>query len=300
MMRSAIGIWAAVLLGSAAVCAAAPVRVVTLGTVLTEIARRVGGPDVSVTGLVKPGVDPHTFQPAPADVEPLTNADLVLACGLGMEPYLDRLVANSGTHAQILQAGDCFGGNVPTLATYGRREPDPHWWNSVIATEAVVARVARALCSLRPAEAARFEARAATYLGQLKALDRWTRAQLAPIPPSRRILVTTHDAFGWFARDYGFRVLYLSGLSPDTEPDARTLARTIDSIRASGVPSLFVENSANPRLVEAVVQETGVSLGGTLWPDGLIAEPDGASYLELFRHNVRTIAAGLEHPIHHE
>ncbi|MGH7995786.1 MAG: metal ABC transporter solute-binding protein, Zn/Mn family [Opitutaceae bacterium] len=277
----------------AAASSAAPLKVVTLGTVLTEIAGRIGGGATEVTGLVQPGVDPHTFQPAPHDLETVANADLVLACGLGMEPYLDRLVANSGTRGRVVQVGSVFGTDVPTLWEHGRREADPHWWNSVPATEKVTREVDRVLGELRPVDRTGFDARTARFLARLAALDRWTRDKLAAIPPDRRVLVTTHDAFGWFARDYGFRIIPLSGLNPEAEPDARSFARTIDAIRAAGVPALFVENSANPRLVAAVVQATGARLGGTLYGDGLTTDADARSYREMFRHNVRVIAAGL-------
>lgn len=284
---------AAVLLGLASSGAAAPVRVVTLCTVLTEIAQRIGGDQVAVTGLVQPGVDPHTFEPSPRDMEEVADADLVLAGGLGLENYLDKLVANSGTRGRVLAVGAVLGDGRLTLVERGRTEPDPHWWNSLAATAAVTREVGGALTALRPDHAAAFAARQAAYLDELAALDRWARRQLAAIPEAHRVLITTHDAFGWFARDYGFRVLYLNGLSPEAEPDARGLARTIDEIRASGVPTLFVESSANPRLVAMVSRETGARLGGSLYADGLSPDPDGSTYATMYRHNVRTIADGL-------
>lgn len=272
---------------------AAPLKVVALGTVLTEVARCVGGRDAVVIGLVKPGIDPHTFEPAPDDVRRVADADLIFACGLGMEPYLDKLVANSGTRGRVVRVGRIFDGSVPTLEQYGLREPDPHWWNSIAATEAVTRKVGSEYAGLRPSAAAGFEARTQAYLRGLAELDAWTRRTLAVLPPGRRILVTSHDAFGWFARDYGFRIIYLSGLSPEAEPDARTFAATIDAIRNAGVPTLFVENTANPRLVEAAARETGARIGGELYGDGLVPGPQGDTYAAMFRHNVRAIVAGL-------
>lgn len=264
-------------------------KVVALSPVLAEIAAEVGGPGVRVAGLLPPGVDPHTFEPAPADLRALVGADLVIASGFGIEVYLDRLAANSGTRARIVSASDALAG----LAPQAGGEPDPHWWNSIAATERVTRFVAAELSRLRPAGSAGFAARAAGRCAELRALDAWARAQIARVPADRRRLVTTHDAFGWFARDYGFSIRSITGPSPDAEPNARDFARLVDFIRGSGVPAVFLESSENAHLASTLVRETGVRLGGVLYPDGLVPEPDGSTYEAMFRHNVRTIVEAL-------
>jgi len=271
----------------------APIRVVTLSTVLTEIASQVGGPAASVTGLLPAGVDPHSFEPAPVDLERVAAADLVLASGLGLESYLERLVANSGARARVVQAGSVLLDRVPYSEEFGVHEPDPHWWNSIGAVESVTRLVCSEFSILRPAEAAEFSARAQAYLATLDSLDRWSRPLLTGIPPSRRHLVTTHDAFGWFARDYGFTVHPISGVSPEAEPNARQLARLARLIRSDGIPAIFAESSANPGLVEALVRETGVRRGGALYADGLSPDGDGTTYFGMFRHNVQAIVDAL-------
>jgi zinc/manganese transport system substrate-binding protein len=270
-----------------------PLRVVTLSTVLTEIAEKVGGPEVTVTGLLKPGVDPHTFEPAPSDLRKIVDADLVLASGLGVESYLNRLTADSGTRAKIVQAGAALGASPLFIEEHGRREPDPHWWNSIPATIRVTREVAAEFSRLRPASAAEFSARADAWIATLTALDAWARSELAKLPPERRQLVTNHDAFGWFARDYGFTVHPISGLSPDAEPDARGLARLVDFIRRDRIPAIFVENSENSGLADTLAGETGARLGGMLYADGLSPDGDGATYEGMFRHNVRAIGDAL-------
>jgi zinc/manganese transport system substrate-binding protein len=267
--------------------------VVALSPILTEIARAVGGPDVTVTGLLPPGVDPHTFEPAPGDMLALANAQLVLASGLGLENYLDKLAVNSGTHARIVAVGNQLSNPPAPIEARGHSEADPHWWNSPSATEQVTREVADELARLRPGSATDFSRRAAARITQLQALDAWARAELASLPPARRQLVTSHDAFGWFARDYGFTVHPIAGLSPDAEPNARALAQLADLIRQTGIPAVFIENSESTKLAAALAREAGVRLGGTLYPDGLVPEPDGATYEAMFRHNVRTIAAAL-------
>jgi zinc/manganese transport system substrate-binding protein len=263
--------------------------VVTLSTVLTEVAREVGGSRVQVVGLVRPGVDPHTFGPSPADVRAVVDADVVIASGLNLEAYLDRLVANSGTRARILSVGDALPGGAP-----GRGERDPHWWHSIdnmiLAAELVRAEFTREL----PGSGDYFSANALAYEEGLRRLKAWAAAEVARLPPGRRQLVTSHDAFGYFARDYGFTIHPISGLSTESEADARRLAGLIDLIRRDRIPAVFAEDSVNPRLVENLVRETGVRLGGTLYADGLGPAGSGAeTYEGMYRHNVATIVDAL-------
>jgi zinc/manganese transport system substrate-binding protein len=281
------------LAAAGAAAGAAPLRVVALSPILTELARDVGGPEVAVTGLLPLGVDPHTFEPAPADMRALADAELVFASGLGLEIYLDKLAANSGTRARIAAVGDALRGQLVTVEVRGRREPDPHWWNSIAATKQVTRQVAEELSRLRPASSADFARRAAARLGALDALDAWTRDQFAALPAGRRQLVTTHDAFGWFARDYGFTVHPIAGLSPDAEPNARAVARLADLIRQERIPAVFIENAEGGRLAAAVAREAGAQLGGALYGDGLVPGAEGDTYEAMFRHNVLTIAAAL-------
>jgi zinc/manganese transport system substrate-binding protein len=273
---------------------APPLRVVTLSTVLSEIAREVGGGQVSVVSLVRPGVDPHTFNPSPADIRAVADAQVVLASGLSLEAYLDRLVAGSGSKGHVLSVGDTLPSAVPAPGAPAGGERDPHWWhgldNMVAATDIVRAEFSRA----RPAAAETFAANARAYEARLGGLKAWTAGEVARLPPNRRHLVTSHDAFGCFARDYGFEVHAINGLSTDSEADARHLARLIDLIRREGIPVVFAEESANPRLVENLVRETGVRLGATLYADGLGPPGSGAETFDsMYRHNVRAIVDAL-------
>jgi zinc/manganese transport system substrate-binding protein len=271
----------------------APLRVVTLSTVLTEFAERVGGDRVEVTGLLLPGVDPHTFEPAPADLRKVVEADLVLASGLGVESYLNGLAANSGTRARIVEVGDALGGTPVFIEERGRREPDPHWWNSTAAATRVTRRIAAEFSAMRPGWSGEFSERADSVAADLAALDAWARARISTLPPERRQLVTNHDAFGWFARDYGFVVHPISGLSPEAEPDARELARLADLVARERIPAIFVESTENSGLARTLAAETGARLGGTLYGDGLSPDGEGSSYDGMFRHNVRTIVDAL-------
>ncbi len=282
---------AALLLLVAGNAAAAPLRIATLSPILTEIAEEVGGPDVAVTGILAPGVDPHTFEPSPSDLRIITRADLVLASGLGLEGYLDRIAANSGTAARIALAGSSLG----ILAAPGGRhgEPDPHWWQSVTAMIAATRWVAAEIAALRPDDASPIQGRAEAYIGRLRTLDAWVRAEVSQLPADHRTLVTTHDAFGWFARDYGFDVRAIDALSADAEPNARDFAALVEFVRRRRVPAIFPESDENSRLASALAAESGARVGPALYADGLVPSGDGSTYEAMFRHNVRAIVDGL-------
>jgi zinc/manganese transport system substrate-binding protein len=189
------------------------------------------------------------------------------------------------------------GDSLPSVISLPGGERDPHWWHSignmVLATDVVRAELARE----RPASAGVFAENARTYQRRLEGLRAWVAAEIGKLPPGRRQLVTSHDAFGYFARDYGFAIHAINGLSTDSEADARHLAALIDLIRRERIPAVFAEDSANPRVVENLLREAGVRLGGTLYADGLGPAGSGAeTYDEMYRHNVRTIVEALSGP----
>jgi zinc/manganese transport system substrate-binding protein len=224
------------------------------------------------------------------------DADLVLASGLHLEAYLDRLVTSAGPRGRVVRVGDL----VPlVLSAPGERAGagDPHWWHSIgnviFATDVVRSELAR----LRPGSAAAFSRNAADYRRRLEALRSWAEAEVARLPAGRRQLVTSHDAFGYLAHDFGFTVHPVNGLSTESEADARHLAGLVDFIRAEKVGAVFVESSANPRLVRNLLEETGARLGGTLYADGLGPAGSGAEdYVSMYRHNISTIVGGLSAP----
>lgn len=294
MVRALAAAWLSALACGATPAQPGPIRVVTLSTVLTEIARKVGGERVSVVCLVRPGVDPHTFSPSPSDVRAVVDADVVLASGLNLEAYLDRLVASAGPRGHVLSVGDALPSVMEARDYLGRGERDPHWWHSIgnmlAATRIVRDEFTRAL----PSSGDYFSANAQAYMDTLRRLKAWADLAIAALPADRRELVTSHDAFGYFARDYGFTIHPISGLSTESEADAGHLAGLIDLIRRDRIPAVFAEDSANPRLVENLVRETGVHLGGTLYADGLGPAGSGAqTYESMYRHNVTAIVEAL-------
>lgn len=290
----------------AAPAAAAPLRVASLHTVLTEIATTLGADAVTVIPVIPAGADPHTYDPTPADLRRLVEADLVLLAGLSLEPYLERLAANVASPNRLLAVGDRLPPAL-LLATreddhdhHGHDHPhhgayDPHWWQSPTLTRAALHIVARELAARLPDHAFAIYARADAWSRDIIADQAAARTAAALIPAERRQLVTAHDAFGYLARELGLIVVPLAGLSTAQEPDARRFAALIDQIRRDRVPALFLDANYPPALIEALQRETSTRLGGFLFPDGL--GPPGSpatTWRAMFNHNVTTLLTALQ------
>ncbi len=279
-----------------------PLQVVSLSTVLTEVAQKVGGDQVQVIGLLKPGMDPHTFEPQPSDVVAVSKADLVLASGKGMEGYLDKLKESAGVKAVWLEVGNQFASiklqqstPEPAMKQAGHvhRGVDPHWWHSVANVEEATQIVCDALTQLRPESKDYFRARAAEYSANLDQLYKWIQLEIALLPRDLRKLVTSHDAFQYFARDFGFTIYSISGINSEDQPSSQKIADLIDTIREQKVKAVFFENIENPKVIAEITKETGAIVGGELYADGL-GTGEASTYDGMMKHNVRTIVEALK------
>lgn len=298
--------------------AAEPLRVVAMNQVMDEFARRIGGGEVSVVCLMPAGADLHNFSPAPSDVRKLASAGLVLATGFELEPWLGKLVRNSGTKAVVLEASSVVRDPVSSVAEHQSEEAcakagqcahehkndhdhghahgehDPHWWHSLRAAGDVARGIHAKLCELRPGAKAAFDTGLASLEAELAGLSRWADTELARLPVARRQLVTSHDAFGYLARDHSFTIHPLNGVNPDAEADARSLARLIDFVSKNRIRAIFPDNTENPRVLAAMTKETGARMGGVLYADGPgVAGGPAADYASMYRHNLSTIISGL-------
>lgn len=270
-------------------------RVSAFSTVLTEIAREVGGEDVIVTGHIRPGVDPHDFEPKAADLKTVASAELVLLSARNMEGYVDKLREAAGSKAGILAVGDQLPALrvTPASGVHAHGNADPHWWHG-IGNIALATRIVRdEFGRRRPESKAAFGANASAYLEKLEKLEKWLKGKVAELPRDRRKLVTSHDSFGYFARDFGFTVYPIAGISRNDQPGSRKVAEIIATIRAQGVKAIFSEDSENPKVLQQIVQETGARLGGELLADGLGAGKLG-TIEAMFRHNATTIVGALK------
>jgi zinc/manganese transport system substrate-binding protein len=265
-----------------------PLNVVASFSIIGDFVRNVGGDRIGVTTLVGPNGDVHVYTPAPADARKIADAKLLVVNGLGLEGWLPRLVQSSGSRAVIVTATD---GIQPLRID---QAADPHAWQSVVDARIYVANIRDALVTADAADAAVFRANAAGYLAKLDALDREVRSSVAQIPPERRKVISTHNAFGYFAAAYGIEFIAPLGVSTESEASARDLAGIITQIRTQKIPAVFLENISDVRLIRRISAETGARIGGTLFSDSLSDEKgDAPTYIELVRHNIKALTRAL-------
>jgi zinc/manganese transport system substrate-binding protein len=263
-------------------------RIVVSFSLLADIVRQVAPPAFEVQTLVGADADAHVFEPRPADARRLAEADLVVVNGLGFEGWLDRLVKASGYRGTVVVASRDA---QPRTVGGGA---DPHAWQDLARARRYVATVAAALVERWPDQASQVQQRAAAYDGRLAALDAEVRQWLGTVARDQRRVITSHDAFGYFGAAYGVDFLSPQGWNTHSEPSAAAVARLIQQIRRQKVRALFVENISDPRLLQRIATETGARVGGTLYSDALSGPAGPAStYLDLFAHNARSIAAAL-------
>ncbi len=282
--------------------------VVASFSILADLVRQVGGGRVEVAALVGPGGDAHVFSPAPADAKRVAAARLIVTNGLALEGWLPRLISASGAKAPVIVASQGVNaahldendpGHVHDAAPahdHGHNHGglDPHAWQDVANVKTYVRNIRDGLIAVDPAGREVYENNAAAYLARLDELDADIRRRMAAIPADRRRIITTHDAFGYFGRAYGLGLIAPQGLSTDTEASAADVARVVRQIRAEKAPAVFLENIADPRLMERIARETGVRIGGQLYTDSL-SPPTGpaASYIDMMRSNVATLEKAL-------
>jgi zinc/manganese transport system substrate-binding protein len=276
------------LIASALPLHAEPLKVVASFSILGDLVRNAGGSNVEVTTLVGPGSDAHVYSPTPADAKKVADAKLIVVNGLGFEGWLPRLVQSSGSKATIVTASN---GIVPLRQG---ADADPHAWQAVNNAKVYVANISMALVAADPAAAEQFTANTQAYIARLDALDREVRDAVAKIPPARRKVISTHNAFGYFAASYGIEFVAPIGVSTESEPSARDIAKIITQVRQAKIPAVFLENIADPRLMQRIAAETGAKVGGTLYSDGLTGEKGAApTYIEMVRHNIKALTRAL-------
>jgi ABC-type Zn uptake system ZnuABC Zn-binding protein ZnuA len=285
-----------------------PLQVVASFSILGDLVENVGGEAVVVTTLIAPGVDAHTYDPAPGDLVLLSAADVIFENGLGFEPWLDgffasaqpfgaRIAVADGITPREVGETDDEGEEHEGEEEHEQGQYDPHAWHDVANVIVMVGNIRDALVAADPSNAELYEANAAAYVAELEALDAAIREQVATLPDDRRKLVTSHDTFGYFADAYGFEVLgtALGSLSTEAgDPSARDIALLISQIEEVGVPAIFAENVASPDLMESIAAEAGVELAPPLFTDALGPQGNpGETYLEMMKSNVTTIVDAL-------
>jgi ABC-type Zn uptake system ZnuABC Zn-binding protein ZnuA/ABC-type Mn2+/Zn2+ transport system permease subunit len=268
-------------------------EVVATTTEIGDWVRAVGGERVSVDQVLEPNTDPHEYEPRPSDVEAAGGAGLVFANGDGVDEWIEEVVDDSGSGAEVVDLGAAVPDRLP--GDEGS-EYDPHWWHDPRNAEAAVREIEHRLAAAEPSRRRLFEANAERYLARLRALDRGIARCLAAVPAARRKLVTDHDAFGYFARRYGIEVVgaVIPSQTTQAQPSAKDLAELARTIEEEGVSAIFPESSLSPKVAEAIARQTGASAERTLYGDSLGPEGSaGATYLGMEASNADAIVAGF-------
>ncbi len=281
---------------------AATVKVASSFSILGDLARAVGGDAITQTVLVGAGVDAHTFQPTPADVLRLKNADLAFTVGLGFEAWWDRLSSAAGFRGRTVvtsrqvqprHAGEDHDHDHGHSHRHDHEVADPHIWQDPTRARQMVAEIAAGLT----AAGLNVEAAARRLSDEIATLEADIVRMLAPIPRAQRRIVTTHDAFGYFGERFGVDFIAAQGISTEAEPSAAQVAHLIRQIRDQHIRAVFIEASGGNRVLEQIAREAGVAVGGRLFSDTLDAPGTAAgTYTGMMRANATAIAAALRAP----
>ncbi|BAY60205.1 adhesin precursor [Calothrix brevissima NIES-22] len=270
-------------------------QVVATSTIIADLTQEVAGDEVKVTGILKPGTDPHVYEPVPADSRVMETAKLILYNGYNLEPGLIKLMNAAGGKVKRVAVGEAV---KPLQLDKGKGEivPDPHVWGSAENAIAMVNAISDALIQLSPEDKEKFTQNATELTNEFKQLDKWINQQIQTIPVNKRKLVTTHDAFQYYGQAYQIAIAgTLIGISTEEQPSAQTVQRLVESIKKIGVDAIFAETTINPALIKTVAQEAGVKLApNQLYSDSIGAKGSaGDTYIKMMQANTRTIVEAL-------
>jgi zinc/manganese transport system substrate-binding protein len=275
--------------------AAGKVKAVASFSILGDMVKQVGGDRVEVITLVGPDGDAHVYQPTPADAKNLAASQILFMNGLGFEGWMERLEKSSGFKGKTVIASE----SVKPLTMVDEDEgggsvTDPHAWQDLENGKIYVANIRDGLIAADPDGKTVYETNAAKYLEAIDKEEKAVKEAIEALPPERREIITSHDAFGYFGAAYGLKIIAPEGVSTESEASAQDVAKIIRQIKAEKIPAVFLENVTDPRLLDQIARETGAKIGGVLYSDALSA-PDGPAptYLDMFRHNVGALTAAL-------
>jgi zinc/manganese transport system substrate-binding protein len=288
---------------AAAFPAFAVTKVATLHPILADLAQQVGGANVEVVEILKPGADVHHFEPAPKDLAEMRGAKLLLASGKGLESFLDKLRDSLGAGVKLVEVG----AKIPSIPFVehehhheGKAEEhedhhhgseDPHWWHSAENMKRAARIVADELSAVDPANAAAYAAGAKAASKRFGELKSWAQKEIAKIDRKNRQLVTAHAAFGYFCKEYGFEPLSVLSIGRSDDSSSKHIAETIEEIREHGIKAIFPEDQANPKVLAEIARSTGVKIGEPLIADGTAKVAH--TFETMLAHNVRAIVAAL-------
>jgi manganese/iron transport system substrate-binding protein len=277
-------------------------QVVATSTILADWVSQIAGSTIQLNSILQPGDDPHVYEPRPADSRLLEEADLIFYNGYNLEPGLIRLMESNSRATKV-----AVGEIIPPLQLAKPHQspqapqtvPDPHVWGDAENAVKMVGFIQKQLqqsLGTTPQVTALLQQNAAKLVAELTQLDRWIQAQIATIPAAQRQLITTHDAFQYYAHAYGLKVMgTLIGISTEEQPSAQTTRNLVEAVKAAKVPAIFAETTINPNLIRTVAEEAGVKLAERpLCSDSVGAAGSGAeTYVKMMVANTETITTAL-------
>jgi manganese/zinc/iron transport system substrate-binding protein len=289
------------LVGSSGLAAESKIRVTTTTSMVTDLVRSVGGERVAVQGLMGAGVDPHLYKATAGDILKLQQAKIIFYSGLMLEGKMQDLFKQMAAKKKLVFA---VTENLPhdqllTPPSFGGH-PDPHVWFDVMLWRQCVDTVAKRLTEADPAGKAVYEKNAHALRERMAALHEWALKRAADLPKEKRILVTSHDAFNYFGRAYGFQVVGLQGISTVTEAGVADMAKLVDFVKQQKVPAVFVESSVSHATIERISKDAGVKIGGEIFSDAMGTpgekeqDYDLGTYEGMIKHNLNTIVNALK------
>ncbi|MBD2392063.1 MULTISPECIES: zinc ABC transporter substrate-binding protein [Aphanizomenon] len=270
-------------------------QVVVTSTIITNLAAEIGGEEVQITGILKPGADPHIYEPVPADSRVLEKANLILYNGYNLEPGIIKLMNATGGNVKKIPVGEVVK-YLKLDKGKGKIVPDPHVWGSAANVISMVKAIRDSLIELSPEDKNKFVENAKRLTDELQQLHIWINQQIQTIPPDKRKLITTHDAFQYYGNAYKIEISgTLIGISTEEQPSAQTVKKLVESIKKIGVSAIFAETTINPALIKTVAEEAGVKLAPTpLFSDSIGAKgSNGDTYIKMMVANTRAIVEAL-------
>lgn len=295
---------AAVLAGSMAGVQVASAQTQKLSVVATtgmiaDMARNIGGDSANVTGLLGPGVDPHTHRMTQTDISAMTRAELVLWHGLNLEAQMNDFMRDLAKRKRVVAVGETVPKDLLLQDEEDKTQSDPHIWMDPSLWSRAVNAVRDAMIAARPQARVAFEANAARHLKEIEAVAAYARQVLATVPQERRAVISAHDAFGYFGRLHGFDVIGIQGISTESEAGVAKIRELVELTVSRKIPAIFVETSVSDRNVQAVIEGAkarghALKIGGELFSDALgAAGAYEGTYIGMVDHNATVIARAL-------
>lgn len=267
------------------------ILVVSSASIFNDMAKNIGGDYIEAVSIVPIGGDPHIYEATPDDAKLVARADLILINGLTFEGWINEIIENSGTRAQTILITK---GITPIMSAEHANATDPHAWMDAENGLIYLKNIKDALVSADPAHAQIYEKNYASYASRIKELHQYIKLKISAIPESKRILITSHDAFSYFGRKYGLKVISMMGVSTEADAQTSDMKRVVEAIRDQKVPAIFVESTINPKLLQQVSKDQRVKIGGSLYADSIGEEgTEGNSYYGMLKHNADAIYDGL-------